>query len=53
MQIRASANDWHPDNPQVRPGMWIGGILGMALLAIAIMAVVGAFLNGDGSPFLS
>jgi len=53
MHLGARADDWHSGNPRLKPGLWFASIIGMAVVAIAITALIGTFLNGNGSPFLS
>jgi hypothetical protein len=53
MHSGARASDWHSDNPNVRPGLWIGSFIGAVVALIVIAGLVGRFVNGDGSPFLS
>jgi hypothetical protein len=50
--IGARASDWHPDRPDVKLGSWLGAFLGVVVLYIAAIALIGGFVNGDGSPFL-
>jgi len=51
--IGASGNDWHPGRPDVHPGWWIGGIIAAIVFYIAVAAIIGNIINGNGSPFLS
>ena len=51
--IRARASDWHADNPNVRPGLWIASIIGVGALYVVLLGLAGHFINGNGSPFLS
>lgn len=53
MQLRARASDWHPGNPKVKPGLWLGAFLGAVILYIVVAGLIGAYVNGDGSPYLS
>ena len=53
MRLGARADDWHADNPDVKPVLWIISIIGMVALAIIIAGSIGGYLNGNGSPFLS
>lgn len=50
--LGARSSDWHSGNPNVRLGAWIGAILGVLVLYVAVAALLGRFMNGDGSPFL-
>ncbi len=49
----ARTDDWRPDRPDVRPFVWIGGIVVAVAFYIAVAAIVGTIINGNGSPFLS
>jgi hypothetical protein len=51
--LGARASDWHSGNPRIRTGAWVGVFLGVLVLYIAATALVGSFVNGDGSPYLS
>ena len=51
--IGARKDDWVPDRADVKPGYWIAGFFGAALLYFAVAVLVGNLINGDGSPFLS
>jgi len=51
--IGARKDDWVPDRPDVRPGYWIGGFIGAAVLYFLVADLVGTLINGNGSPFLS
>ena len=51
--IGARKDDWHADRPDVRPGYWIAGFIGAAVLYFVVLALVGHLVNGNGSPFLS
>jgi hypothetical protein len=51
--LGARADDWHSGNPNVNPGAWIALIIGIAALAVVVVAATGSYLNGNGSPFLS
>jgi hypothetical protein len=53
MRLGARASDWHSDNPKVKPAVWIAAFAGVFVFCIAVAAVVGGLVNGDGSPFLS
>ena len=50
--IRARREDWVPNNPGIHVGSWIGGFIAVAIVYIATAAVIGHFVNGNGSPFL-
>jgi len=50
--IRACAQDWRPNNPRIHVGGWIGAFLAVAVIYVAIAAVIGHAINGNGSPFL-
>jgi hypothetical protein len=50
--IRARRDDWIPENPDIRVGAWIGGIVAVAVLYVAVAAILGHFIDGDGSPLL-
>ena len=50
--IHARADDWVPNNPRIRVGSWVGGFIAVAIIYIAMAAVIGQFINGNGSPFL-
>ncbi len=51
--IGARKDDWRPGRPDVRPGYWIGGFIGAAVLYFAVAELVGQLMNGNGSPYLS
>ena len=53
MHIRARASDWHSDNPNVKPAAWFGAFAVALVLCILIAGLIGSFVNGNGSPFLS
>ena len=50
--IHARRDDWVPNNPRIRVGSWIAGFIVVAAIYIATAAVIGHFVNGNGSPFL-
>ena len=50
--IHARRDDWIPQNPRIRVGRWIGAFVVMAVVYIAVAAIVGHLLNGNGSPYL-
>jgi succinate-acetate transporter protein len=50
--IHARRDDWIPENPRIRVGGWIGAFVMMAAVYIAVAAVIGHLINGDGSPYL-
>jgi succinate-acetate transporter protein len=50
--IRARRDDWVPNNPRIHVGGWIGAFFVVAAIYIAIAALIGHFINGNGSPFL-
>jgi len=50
--IRARRDDWVPNNPRIRVGTWIGGILVVAAIYVAVAGMIGHLVNGNGSPFL-
>jgi hypothetical protein len=51
--IGARKDDWRPGRADVKVSWWIGGFIGAAILYVAVAALVGHLINGDGSPFLS
>jgi len=51
--IRARAEDCVPNNPRIHVGGWVGALIGAAAIYIVVAAIIGHFLNGNGSPFLS
>jgi hypothetical protein len=53
MPIKARASDWHPDNPKIRPSVWSAPVILTVIIAVALIVAVGAFVNGNGMPFLS
>ena len=50
--IRACAEDWVPNNPRIHVAGWIGAMIAVAAVYIAVAAVIGHLINGNGSPFL-
>ena len=50
--IRAHRDDWIPQNPRIRVGSWIAGFVVVAAIYIAVAAIIGHVLNGNGSPYL-
>jgi hypothetical protein len=48
----ARADDWHSDNAYVKPGLWIAGFVGAVVFYLAVAAIIGHIVNGNGSPFL-
>jgi hypothetical protein len=50
--IHARRDDWIPHNPQIRVRNWIGAFVLMAAIYIAVAAIIGHVLNGNGSPYL-
>lgn len=53
MHIKARKSDWHPDNPRIRPSVWSVPIILAVIVAVALIVAAGAYLNGNGMPFLS
>ncbi len=51
--IGAQKDDWRPGRSDVKPAWWIGGFIGAAVLYFAVAVLVGNFINGNGSPYLS
>jgi hypothetical protein len=51
--IGARASDWHSGNPRVKPALWIAAFAGAFIFSVAVAALIGGLVNGDGSPFLS
>jgi hypothetical protein len=51
--IGARKDDWRPDRRDVHPAWWIAGFIGAVLLYLAVADMVGRFINGNGSPYLS
>ena len=51
--IGARKDDWRPDRADVKPGWWIAGFVGAAILYLAVAGFAGYLVNGNGSPFLS
>jgi hypothetical protein len=51
--IGARASDWHSGNPRVKPALWLAAFAGAFILSVAVAALIGGLVNGDGSPFLS
>ena len=50
--IHARRDDWIPNNPRIRVGGWIGAIIAVGVIYVAVAAVVGHLLVGNGSPYL-
>jgi len=53
MHIKARTSDWHSDNPNIRPSVWSVPVILAVIVAVALIAAVGAYVNGNGMPFLS
>jgi hypothetical protein len=51
--IHARADDWRPHNPRISVGGWIGAFVLAAAVYIALGALMGHLINGNGAPFLS
>ncbi len=49
----ARPDDWRPGRSDVKPALWIGGIIAAAAFYVAVAGLVGTLINGNGSPFLS
>ena len=50
--IRARIEDWVPNNPRIHIGGWIGAFIAVAAIYIAVAAIIGHIINGNGSPFV-
>lgn len=50
--IRARSDDWIPNNPRIRVGTWIAALVIVPAIYIAVAAIIGHFVNGNGSPYL-
>jgi hypothetical protein len=50
--IQARRDDWVPENPRIHVGGWIGAFVVMAVIYIGVAAIIGHFVNGNGSPYL-
>jgi len=50
--VRARADDWAPNDPRIRIGSWIGAFAIVAVIYVAVAAMIGSLINGNGSPFL-
>ena len=51
--IHARRDDWIPNDPRISVGGWIGAVVVVAILYVAVAAVIGHFAVGNGSPYLS
>jgi hypothetical protein len=51
--IGARKDDWRPGRSDVKPAYWIGGFIAAVVFYIAVAAIVGHIINGNGSPYLS
>ena len=51
--IGARASDWRPGRSDVRPALWIGGIIVALAFYVAVSAIVGHLVVGNGAPYLS
>jgi succinate-acetate transporter protein len=51
--VRARREDWVPNNPRIHVAGWIGGFIAVAAVYIAVAAIIGHFINGNGAPFLN
>ena len=51
--LGARTDDWRAGRPDVRPLVWIAGIIVALVFYVAIAALIGTVINGNGSPFLS
>ena len=51
--VRARSEDWVPNNPGIHVAGWIGAFIAVGAIYIAVAAVIGHFINGDGAPFLN
>ena len=46
---RPHTSDWDSGTPRIRPGIWLLGMLGMAVVFFVAIGLAGSLLNGDGS----
>ena len=53
VHIKAQASDWHPDNPNIRPSVWSLPIILLVFISLTLIVDAGAYINGNGMPFLS
>ena len=51
--IHARRDDWIPNDPRIHVAGWIGAIVVVAVLYVAVAAIIGHFTVGNGSPYLS
>ena len=52
MHLKARTSDWHPDNPRIRPSVWIIPVIVTVVIAFALIALAGVQVNGNGTPYL-
>ena len=50
--IHARRDDWIPRNPRIGVGSWIAAFVIVPVIYVAIAAIIGHLLNGNGSPYL-
>jgi len=48
----ARRDDWHPGNPSVNLGSWIGGMIAAIVFYFVVAATIGTIINGNGAPFV-
>ena len=51
--IGARASDWRPARRDVKPALWIGGVIGALVFYVAVSAAIGHLIVGNGAPYLS
>ena len=49
--IRARSDDWVPNNPQISVAGWIAALVIAPAIYVAVAAIIGHFVNGNGSPY--
>jgi hypothetical protein len=51
--IKARKQDWHPDDPGIRPLVWIVPVLLLGLIVFGLTSWTGSFVNRDQHALLS
>jgi hypothetical protein len=51
--IKARKQDWHPDDPRIRPMVWLVPVLLLGLIVFGLTSWTGSLVNQDQHALLS
>lgn len=51
--IKARKEDWHPDNPRIRPLTWAAPVILLGLIVFGVTSFTGSMVNSDQHELLN